>query len=255
MFEYYYNYYIIDDFELILNIVYFNYGLKNLLYNLGVGYFDFFSYFVVRLVIVFFKLDVVYFYYIYFFELFLLDFNVDLLINFWICWLLKDIMLIYYLFIFLFDYYVYVLDILCFKVFLIDGGIYFDIDVFVFCFFDYIFVNFLFYDVILGVEGGNCWGFCNVVIVVWFNLIFFIRWLEFYNNIDFFKEWNYYFVILLKEFVEEYLSEVCVLVFDVFFWLIWMWRYIDWMYERLDKEKVKYWEGEIERYGGSLFMN
>ncbi|CAP66714.1 uncharacterized protein PODANS_4_7850 [Podospora anserina S mat+] len=254
-FEHHHNHHTTDDSEPIPNIVHFNYGLKNPLYNPGAGHFDFLSYLAVRSAIVSLKPDAVYLHYTYLSEPPSPDPNADPLTNPWIRRLSKDITLIHHPPTSSSDHYAHVSDTLRLKALLTDGGIYLDIDAFALRPFDHILANPSPHDVILGAEGGNRWGLCNAVIAARPNSTFLTRWLESYNNTDLSKEWNYHSVILPKELAEEHPSEVCALAPDAFFWPTWTWRHIDWMHERLDKEKAKYWEGEIERHGGSLFTN
>ncbi|KAK3381489.1 hypothetical protein B0H63DRAFT_475825 [Podospora didyma] len=239
----------------IPNRVHFIYGLKNPLFNPGAGRFDFLSYLAVRSAIVSLKPDAIYLHYTYISEPPSPDADADPMTNSWIQRLAKHIKLVHHKPTDSSVQYAHLSDTMRLQFLLEEGGIYLDIDAFALRPFDKVLAAPRPHDVVLGAEGGNRWGLCNAIIAARANSTFMRRWLESYDNVDFTREWNYHSVLLPKEMADAHPSEVCALAPDAFFWPTWTWRHIDWMHQPLNPQAAAFWQGEIDRHGGSLFEN
>ncbi|KAK0629017.1 hypothetical protein B0T17DRAFT_524385 [Bombardia bombarda] len=242
--------------EPIPNIVHFIFGLKNPLYHKGAGTFDFLSYLAVRSAIVSLRPSAVYLHYTYLASPPSADPKADPLTNPWVRRLSKDITLVHH------EapqitttQYAHLSDTLRLQFLLSTGGIYLDIDAFALRPFSSVLASPSPHDVVLGAEGGNRWGLCNAVMAARPNSTFIARWLASYSTADLSKEWNYHSVLLPKEMAAQNPHEVCALAPDAFFWPTWTWRHVDWMHEPLAPEAARFWKGEIDRHGGSLFEN
>jgi len=239
----------------IPNVVHFIFGLKNPFDNPSVGRFDFLSYLAVRSAVVSLKPEAIYLHYTYLSEPPSPDASADPMTNPWIQRLKPHIKLIHHPPGESHTHYAHLSDTMRLQFLLEKGGIYLDIDAFALRPFNGVLATPSQHDVVLGAEGGNRWGLCNAIIAARANSTFVARWLASYDNIDFSREWNYHSVLLPKELADQHPEEVCALAPDAFFWPTWTWRHVEWMHEPLNREAAKYWKGEIDRHGGSLFDN
>ncbi|KAK3995866.1 hypothetical protein QBC44DRAFT_14775 [Cladorrhinum sp. PSN332] len=241
----------------IPNIVHFNFGLKNPLYDSRNTQFDFLNYLAVRSALVSLSPDAVYLHYTYLSYPPSADPYASPQTNPWVRRLTKQgVTLVHHpppnptqqtL------QYAHLSDTLRLNSLLAQGGIYLDVDAFALRPFTSLLQNPQ--SAILGHEGGNRWGLCNAVIISRPNSTFLERWLDSYSHADLSKEWNYHSVRLPKILADENPDQVCTLAPDAFFWPTWTWRHIEWMHSLLDRRETAEWQDKIERNEGSLFRN
>ncbi|KAK4166440.1 hypothetical protein QBC43DRAFT_377323, partial [Cladorrhinum sp. PSN259] len=244
----------------IPNLVHFNFGLKNPLYDPKTHQFDFLNYLAIRSALLSLSPDAVYLHYTYLSLPPSADPYASPQTNPWIRRLTNQgVTLVHHpppnfsstqrqaL------QYAHLSDTLRLDSLLSQGGIYLDIDAFALRPFTRLLQNPQ--SAILGHEGGNRWGLCNAVIISRPNSAFLSRWLDSYSEADLSKEWNYHSVRLPKLLANSHPEEVCALAPDTFFWPTWTWRHIEWMHSPLGVQGTKEWEGIIEKNGGSLFRN
>ncbi|KAK4232485.1 hypothetical protein QBC38DRAFT_514071 [Podospora fimiseda] len=253
----------------IPNIVHFNFGLKNPLYDSKNPQFDFLNYLAIRSALISLSPDALYLHYTYLSSPPSADPYSSPKTNPWIRRLTRQgVTLVHHpppstppppqnptspkqhrqhL------QYPHLSDTLRLNILLTLGGIYLDIDAFALRPFTSLLHNP--HPTILGHEGGNRFGLCNAVIISRPNSSFLSRWLSSYSHADLSKEWNYHSVRLPKILADENPDEVCTLAPDAFFWPTWTWRHIEWMHSLLDRQKTKEWKDTIERNEGSLFKN
>jgi hypothetical protein len=241
----------------IPNIVHFIFGLKNPLHDPDAGHFDFLNYLAVRSALVSLDPDALYIHYTYLAEPPSPDADADPLTNPWVRRLAKNskVKLVHHKPDPSTAQYAHLSDTMRLEFLLNQGGIYLDIDSFALRPFDDIRRSPHPHDVVLGYEGGNRWGLCNAVIAARPNSTFVSRWLDSYSKVDLSREWNYHSVVLPREMAEEHPDEVCALAPDAFFWPTWTWRHVEWMHAPLSSDEARYWKGEIDSNGGSLFDN
>lgn len=143
-------------------------------------------------------------------------------------------------------------DVLRMEILFHEGGIYLDMDVFVFRSLAPLLANPK--DVVLGHEGGNRWGLCNAVILARPRARFLGRWIESYASFDA-NEWNYHSVLLPKEMSLEYPDEVSALSPTVFFWPTWTDEHVQYMHDPLDSDAALEVQATLKQTGGGLYGN